>query len=145
MQLYTIGFTQKSAESFFTLLAENSVSLLADIRLRPGGQLSGFAKGTDLRYFLDRLCGGCGYVHLPLLAPTPEILDGYRSDHDWARYERRFAALMDERNVPGALDRALFAGNRVCLLCSEATPDQCHRRLVAQRLAAAWNAKVVHL
>ena len=145
MEIFTVGFTQKSAESFFTLLTENSITLLADIRLRPGGQLSGFAKGSDLSYFLGRLCNGCAYVHLPLLAPTPAILDGYRSDHDWARYELRFAALMNDRDVPHTLDRTLFELNRVCLLCSEATPDQCHRRLVAKRLADAWNARVVHL
>jgi uncharacterized protein (DUF488 family) len=145
MKIYTIGFTQKSAETFFTLLADNDITLLADIRLRPGGQLSGFSKGSDLAYFLERLCNGCGYLHLPLLAPTKEILDGYRSDGDWARYERRFRMLMDERNVPDTLDRALFANHRVCLLCSEATPEQCHRRLVAERLARGWGAEVMHL
>ncbi len=144
MEIYTIGFTQKSAETFFTLLAENQITLLADIRLRPGGQLSGFSKGSDLAYFLDRLCG-CAYQHMPLLAPTKDILDGYRKDGDWTRYERRFRLLLDERRVPDALDKALFEANRACLLCSEATPEQCHRRLVAERLAKAWQAQVVHL
>ncbi len=145
MDIYTVGFTQKSAELFFTLLADNAITLLMDIRLRPGGQLSGFSKGSDLAYFLDRLCNGCGYLHAPQLAPTKEILDEYRKDEDWARYERRFGRLMDERDVPAALDKSLFTNNRVCLLCSEATPEQCHRRLVAERLARVWKAQVVHL
>ena len=145
MDIYTIGFTQKSAEAFFTLLAQHEITLLADIRLRPGGQLSGFSKGSDLAYFLDRLCNGCRYLHMPLLAPTKDILDGYRRDDDWARYARRFHSLMDERSIPQALDKALFTDYRVCMLCSEATPEQCHRRLVAERLARAWEARVVHL
>ena len=81
MRLYTIGFTQKPAERFFGLLAEAGVGRLVDTRLRPGGQLAGFANGRDLPWLLDRLVG-CGYVHLPILAPTAEILDGYRADGD---------------------------------------------------------------
>lgn len=145
MKIYTIGFTKKSAERFFTLLRANGVERVVDIRLNPGGQLSGFAKGSDLAWFLDRL-NGCAYVHLPELAPTPEILTGYRQDHDWARYVSRFEALMDERNIPTALDRASFEASASCLLCSEATPDQCHRRLIAERMARAWQcAQIVHL
>jgi uncharacterized protein (DUF488 family) len=83
MLLYTIGFTQKSAREFFNLLQTNQVKRLVDIRVNPGGQLSGFAKQEDLPYFLKELANGCGYVHLPLLAPTKEILKEYRADNDW--------------------------------------------------------------
>ena len=145
MRLYTIGFTQKSAERFFTLLREHGVERIVDIRLNPGGQLSGFAKGSDLAWFLDRL-NGCGYVHLPELAPTQEILVDYRKDRDWERYTRRFEALMDERGIPHTLDRAAFETRASCLLCSEPTPDHCHRRLIAERITRAWpEVEVIHL
>jgi uncharacterized protein (DUF488 family) len=145
MKLYTIGFTQKSAERFFTLLAEHGVERVVDIRLRPDGQLSGFAKGRDLAWFLRRL-NGCAYIHLPILAPSEEIREDYRKDHDWERYVSRFETLMDERNIPGGLDRAAIAEQASCLLCSEPTPERCHRRLVAERLARAWpELEVVHL
>jgi uncharacterized protein (DUF488 family) len=145
VKLYTIGFTKKSAERFFDLLSENQVQRLLDIRLNPHGQLSGFTKQEDLAYFLDRLLG-CEYHHLQVLAPTDDILKSYRQDHQWDRYVRRFEALMDERNVPTALDKSLFTGAPSCLLCSEATPEQCHRRLVAERLMKHWpDLEVVHL
>jgi len=145
MKLYTIGFTKKSAARFFALLQENGVERVVDIRLNPGGQLSGFAKGSDLAWFLERL-NGCGYLHLPELAPTADILSGYRQDHDWTRYVQRFESLMDERGIPGAFDRASFEASASCLLCSEATPERCHRRLVAERIARAWpEVEVVHL
>jgi uncharacterized protein (DUF488 family) len=145
MKIYTIGFTRKSAERFFTLLAENGVERVVDIRLNPGGQLSGFAKGSDLAWFLRRL-NGCSYVHLPILAPTPEIFGDYRKDRDWDRYVPRFEALMDSRGIPAALDRASFASQPSCLLCSEPTPDRCHRRLVAERIARAWpDVEIVHI
>lgn len=145
MLLYTIGFTKKSAERFFGLLAEHKVQCLVDIRLHPSSQLSGFAKGDDLAYFL-RAIVKCNYVHLAELTPTEAILSDYRTDHDWARYVTRFEALMDERKVPESLDQDLFRTQTCCLLCSEATPEQCHRRLVAERLERAWpGLRVQHL
>lgn len=145
MRLYTIGFTKKTAERFFSLLTDHGVATLVDIRLNPDGQLSGYAKRTDLAWFLDRIAN-IDYRHLPQLAPTDAILSDYRRDHDWPMYVHRFEALMEQRDVPAALDRALFAQQVCCLLCSEATPEQCHRRLVAERLAAAWpELEVVHL
>ena len=144
MEIYTIGFTQKPAERFFGLLREHGVRRLLDTRLHPDGQLAGFAKRLDLPYFLRELTG-CDYVHVPTLAPTDEILTGYRGDKDWTGYVRRFEALMDERGVPDRLDRALF-DRPVVLLCSEHRPDKCHRRLVAERLARTWSdTKIVHL
>ena len=145
MKLYTIGFTQKSARRFFELLQSNSVQCLIDARLHPGGQLSGFAKQDDLRFFLERLIG-CEYEHLPELAPEDEFLSAYRQDHNWTRYAEKFDALMDARDIPNSLDRTLFQGQACCLLCSEAKPDCCHRRLVAERIAGLWpGVEVVHL
>lgn len=145
MKLYTIGLTQKSAARFFALLREHGVERVVDIRLKPGGQLSGFAKGSDLAWFLEEI-NGCDYLHLPALAPTAEIRDDYRKDHDWDRYVRRFEALMDERGIPATLDQVSFADQVSCLLCSEPTPEQCHRRLVAERMARDWaGIEIVHL
>ena len=146
MQIYTIGFTQKSAETFFGLLKTHYIQRLVDIRLRPNGQLSGFARRDDLPYFLRELAGGCEYVHLSELAPTKEILDDYRKDKNWLRYVTRFELLMDEREIPTTLEWGDFDSKTSCLLCSEATPEQCHRRLVAERLAAHWTGvEIVHL
>ncbi len=146
MKLYTIGFAEKSAELFFELLRQHGVQRVVDIRLRPDGQLAGFAKRGDLPYFLSKLAEGCQYVHLPELAPTREMLTEYHSDSDWSRFARRFEALMDERGIPGMLDRTGFETVTSCLLCSEPTPEHCHRRLVAERLATYWPyVEVTHL
>jgi uncharacterized protein (DUF488 family) len=146
MKIYTIGFTKKSAQTFFELLRQNGVQRLVDIRLKPSGQLSGFAKKEDLPYFLDQLSGGCTYVHLPELAPSEEVLSAYRETKHWPLYEAQFQALMDSRDIPGILDRASFEKQASCLLCSEDTPKQCHRRLVAERLAEHWpDVEIIHL
>lgn len=146
MKLYTIGFTQKRAETFFELLRCSGIQRLVDIRVSPDGQLSGFARKDDLPYFLDRLADGCAYLHLPELAPTKDILKDYRAAGDWQRYVLRFEMLMDERGIPATLRREDFEAQVSCLLCSEATPDQCHRWLVAERLAAHWpGVEIIHL
>jgi uncharacterized protein (DUF488 family) len=146
MIIYTIGFTQKSAEEFFNLIRQNGIHRVVDIRLRPSGQLAGFARKEDLPYFLKNLADGCDYLHLPELAPTKEILDGYRSGGAWADYEQQFQALMDERGVPDILDQESFKRLPSCLLCSEATPVQCHRRLVVERLQSHWpEVEIFHL
>jgi len=145
MEIYTVGFAGKTAEAFFGTLKRAGVRRVVDIRLRPNGGLSLFARGTDLPFLLRELCGA-EYVHVPLLAPTKDLLSDYRKKRiDWPEYERRYRALLDERDVAGKLDRALFAVP-AALLCSEASADQCHRRLAAEYLQSHWpGISVTHL
>ena len=79
MKIFTIGFTKKSAESFFTLLKNSGAKRLVDVRLNNVSQLAGFAKKEDLKYFLRAICG-MEYLHLPELAPTQEMLDAYKKE-----------------------------------------------------------------
>jgi uncharacterized protein (DUF488 family) len=144
VRLFTIGFTRKTARDFFTALREAGVRRVVDVRLSNASQLAGFTKKGDLAYFLREI-GGIDYVHRPELAPTKEILDGYKKKNlTWPEYEERFARLVAERQVetllvPGDLDHA-------CLLCSEPKADKCHRRLVAEYLRGKWgNVEIRHL
>ena len=141
--LFTIGFSKKTAEEFFRLLQEAGVRKVIDIRESRVGQLAGFAKYPDIAFFLQRLLN-IEYVHEPLFAPSPEIRTAYRKTHDWEQYEKSFLELMEQRKVLGQLDPEAFAG-KVGLLCSEAGPEKCHRRLVAQLLAQHWNARGHHV
>ncbi len=144
IRLFTIGFTRKSAEAFFTRLSKAGVKRVIDIRLNNVSQLAGFAKRDDLRYFLKALCK-IDYTHLPELAPTKEIMDNFkRKKGEWSVYERDFQRLLQERRPGETISRDLFDG--ACLLCSEDRPDHCHRRLVAEYLADTWgNVEIVHL
>lgn len=145
LQIYTIGFTKKTAKQFFDLLKKNGIECLVDVRLRPYGQLAGFTKKEDLRYFLKELID-CDYRHIERLAPTDEILKAYRNDNDWSKYQSSFLALLQDRGIPETLDRTLFEDKACCLLCSEPTPEKCHRRLVAELLANTWeDVTIIHL
>ncbi|HEY1378455.1 MAG TPA: DUF488 domain-containing protein, partial [Gemmataceae bacterium] len=128
MDVYTIGFAQKSAADFFGLLRKAGIRRLVDVRLRNVSQLAGFTKRDDLAFFVKELCGA-HYVHEPRLAPTEDMLDAYKkAKGSWAEYERRFLRLLAERKIEKTLDRKLFAVP-AALLCSEPTPEHCHRRL----------------
>ncbi|CAN5685454.1 hypothetical protein BH23CHL2_BH23CHL2_03270 [soil metagenome] len=145
MEIYTIGFTQKSAEEFFELLIRNNIQRLIDVRLNNKSQLAGFTKQQDLEYFLHEI-GKIRYIHEPRLAPTPELLTGYRKkQYSWEDYEQIFGQLMEERAVERVLDPALFEVPAV-LLCSEPTAEHCHRRLVAEYLQHHWGTvEILHL
>lgn len=133
----TIGFTKSNAENFFEKLLTAGVKKLIDVRLHNTSQLAGFAKADDLAYFLKKI-GGIQYVHQPLLAPTDLMLKQYKKEKgDWSVYEARFLALMADREIETRFSPQIFDG--ACLLCSEATPHHCHRRLVCEYLNEKWN------
>lgn len=137
MEIYSIGFTQKSASQFFGALKAERIERLLDVRLNNTSQLAGFAKCSDLPYFLREICGAA-YEHEPLLAPTQEILDAFKKRKgDWETYREAYLALIGSRQVETALSRESFEKKTV-LLCSEATPEHCHRRLALEYIQKHW-------
>jgi uncharacterized protein (DUF488 family) len=137
MKVYTIGFTQTTAESFFTRLSRAGVCRVIDVRLNNESQLAGFAKRKDLQYFCRTICN-IDYVHLTDLAPTANLLDAYKKGGgSWTTYEREFTDLIAKRRIEDSVSKELMDGG--CLLCSEAKPEHCHRRLVAEYLRARWH------
>ena len=172
MEIYTIGFTKKKAEELFNLLKERDIEQLVDVRINNMSQLAGFTKRDDFTYFLGQILG-TNYLHEPLLAPTDELLKEYRTkiknipksknlakikdmtarrearkryeEKAWKDYETKFLKLMLEREVESKISQDLF-DKRTVLLCSEAGPEKCHRRLVIEYLNQAWgDVQAVHL
>jgi uncharacterized protein (DUF488 family) len=140
--LYTIGFTQLPLAEFIGLLRGASVDAVVDIRLRNTSQLAGWAKRDDLAFLL-REGFGIAYEHVPLFAPSDELLDRYHDDHDWDSYIPIYHALLAERPILD-LGRDIFARYRApCLLCSEPTPERCHRRLLAEYLGKHLHGIVI--
>ena len=143
--IYTIGHTRKSLRQFIGLLQEAEVDAVIDVRLRNTSQLAGFAKRDDLAFLL-REGFGIAYEHVVELAPTAEILDAYKKDHDWSAYEHTYPQLLAERDALTIGQRLLKRYQRPCLLCAEDTPDHCHRRLLAEYLAERISdLEIVHL
>jgi uncharacterized protein (DUF488 family) len=145
MKLFTIGFTKKSAEKFFSLLSGAGVKRVIDVRLNNTSQLAGFAKRDDLRYFTKEICG-IEYVEASQFAPTQDILAPYKLKKSvtWETYAAQYQHLIRERAVESSFDPAQL--DAACLLCSEDQPHHCHRRLLAEYLQQHWrNVQIIHL
>ena len=129
--IYTIGYKGKSLETFINQLHEAGVDGVIDVRLRNTSHLAGYTKRNDLAFLL---CEGFGiaYNHHPELAPSLEIFEAYRDKSDWAAYAASFLPLLEERAAEEVGREILSRYNAPCLLCSEPTAEQCHRRLVAE-------------
>ena len=145
MEVYTIGFTKRTAADFFGTLRRAGVKRLLDVRLNNSSQLAGFTKKENLPFFLKEIYGA-EYIHEPLLAPTQDLLNDYKKKKgNWQDYERGFLQLMAQRRIEEKIDRRLFEAP-TALLCSEATAQHCHRRLVLEYLSNKWgDIKAVHL
>ncbi len=145
MIIYSMGFAQKNAERFFNLIRSNEIEVLIDIRLNNKSQLAGFTKGNDLPFLLKEICN-CKYVHKIDYAPTKDILSAYqKKEIDWRGYEERFLPLIVKRKIELDFGKSFSNNQRVCLLCTEPTPEMCHRRLVAEYLQKKFNAEVRHI
>ncbi len=144
ISIYTIGFSKKDAETFFGALQKSGIRRVVDIRLRNTSHLAGFTKRDDLRFFLKRIAG-IEYEHRPDLAPSEELLTDYQKKRvDWDEYERRFRSIMIERRIECLVTPEEM--NSTCLLCSEPTPDKCHRRLVVEYLQRKWGSvRITHI
>lgn len=142
LQVYTIGFTQKNAEVFFTLLKNSGAKRIVDVRLNNTSQLAGFAKQDDLKYIAK--LHDIGYIYIPELAPTKEIRETItnrkKPEKDWPIYEKNFFKLMKERSIEELMKSKIRDGD--CLLCSEHEPDYCHRRLVIEYLNKKWGDSI---
>ncbi|MGF6770085.1 uncharacterized protein (DUF488 family) [Paraburkholderia sp. GAS199] len=141
----TIGFTGKSAKSFFDLLARAGVKTVLDVRLNNTSQLAGFAKKQDLAFFLKQICSAA-YIEVKDLAPEAALLKRYQSKLlAWDDYADAYLELLAKRRVESALDAAMF--DSACLLCSEHLPHRCHRRLALEYLNSQWGGRlaVTHL
>lgn len=143
--LYTIGYTEKSAQQFFSLLKSSTANKLIDIRLHNTSQLAGFTKKADLIFFLKTILNW-EYLEAAILAPTKDILADYKHKKiTWNEYEIKYLALLHKRKAEQCIKRDVLENS--VLLCSEHLPDHCHRRLAAEYLNTVFDNtfKITHL
>lgn len=143
-ELYTIGFTKKSAEQFFDLLTTNKVEKIVDTRINNTSQLAGYAKNPDLQFFAKKI-GNIKYQHETDFAPTKELLAKYRKkEMTWEAYEIEYLNLLDMRKIAKKINIEKL--HKHCLLCSEHTAEKCHRRLLAEYFQSVKSdVKIIHL
>lgn len=139
-KIFTIGFSGKSPDAFIEVLNAVRVRAVWDVRLWRASAYVPFYSGENLATVL----GAC-YEYHPEFAPTTEILTGYKNGTiSWADYEKMYRELLATRRPTDGL--APDDIDRVCLLCTEKSALQCHRRLATEYIAKQIpDTEIVHL
>lgn len=139
-KIFTIGFSGKSPDAFMDVLNAVRVRAVWDIRLWRTSTYVPFYSGDSLAAAL-----GPQYEYHPEFAPTAEILAGYKDGHiTWPDYERMYRELLATRQPTAGLVASDL--DRICLLCTEKSAAQCHRRLAAEYIAEQFSdVEIVHL
>lgn len=132
--VFTIGYEGADVDRFLAALADAGVATLADVRAVALSRKRGFSK-TALR---DALASrDIGYEHFIRLG-TPKAGREAARAGDGALMRRIYC---DEVLATGPAQEALrdleslAASRPICLLCFERDPANCHRTVLAQRLA----------
>ncbi len=133
--VWTIGHSTRDLASFLELLRASSIELLVDIRRFPGSRRFPHFHSADLADSLSR--EGIGYRHL-------ESLGGRRTLHlpdspNTAWRVPAFNAFADYMGTPAfelGLSELIAEAEkrRATIMCSEAVPWRCHRRLISDAL-----------
>ena len=139
-KIFTIGFSGKSPDAFLDVLNAVRVRAVWDIRLWRVSAYVPFYSGDSLAGVL-----GTRYEYHPEFAPSTEILASYKDGRiTWPDYELMYRELLATRHptaglTPDALDR-------ICLLCTEKSATQCHRRLAAEYITTQFpDTEIMHL
>ncbi len=134
-RIWTVGHSNRELDDFLDLLADAGIERIADVRRFPGSRRQPHFGADALRASLDER--GIAYAHFPDLGgrrgkPAPDSpntgwrVASFAAYADYMATEAFRTGL--EQLEAAALDR------RTAMMCSEAVPWRCHRRLVADAL-----------
>ncbi len=139
-KIFTIGFSDKNPDAFMDVLNAVRARAVWDIRLWRVSTYVPFYSGDSLSATL-----GPRYEYHPEFAPTSEILAGYKDGRiTWPDYERLYRELLATRRPTAGLVSTDL--DRICLLCTEKSAIQCHRRLAAEYIATQFpDTKITYL
>lgn len=145
-RLFTIGYEGISLEAYLNKLLQNGVRLLVDVRRNPLSMKFGFSKGQ-----LQKSCGmlGIAYTHLPELGIASEhrqTLDT-QADYDALFEAYKSSTLHETTASQQKVLQLLHEYDRIALTCFEANICQCHRKPLAESIAAlpGFDYRLEHL
>ena len=142
MKIYTVGYEGLDIDSFLSLLAENDIETVVDVREMPLSRKPGFSKKS--RASVLNLSGR-EYVHMVDLGCPKQVRDRYREDGNWKRYTEGFMKHLKTQDDAIAKLSALVATSNCALLCYEADSNFCHRSMVASAVKDYCGARVTHI
>jgi len=146
--LFTIGYAGFSISDFIGALRRNGIQLLVDIRENPFSRMKDFsAKNLSGHLASAKL----EYLHLKQLGCPAEIRRALKESGDFLAYKSSYGRHLETQIDTLNKLHNLLQSNNLCLMCLEQDETDCHRLIVAERLAeiAASGGheqlKIVHL
>ena len=130
--MFTIGYQQAKPDAVLSELQRAKIDLLVDIRAVAASRRPGFSK-RQLAASLDE--AGIAYIHLQKLGTPAQGRQAARAgdlDTLWRIYDKHIKT-PEAQAALGELLALIKSGKRVCLLCYERDPNECHRRDVYKR------------
>jgi uncharacterized protein (DUF488 family) len=142
---FTVGYEQSEPENFIRRLQDNGVEMIVDVRDMPLSRKRGFSK-NQLQELLEEV--DIDYLHVKPLGAPKEIRDPLRAGGSWWEYVKGYERVL--RNQTAQIDALikLSREKRICLLCFERNPAECHRSMVAremERRAKEFPVQVEHI
>lgn len=136
--VYTIGHSTRTIEQFVALLKEHGIELLVDVRRFPGSRRHPQFGSAALAEALAE--AGIAYRHAEALGGRRSSEGGGASRNGAWRHAafRAYADYMATPEFRRALGELIDDSNRrtVVIMCAEAVPWRCHRRLITDALLA---------
>lgn len=142
--ILTLGYEKRSIEEYIDVLTSADVRVLFDVRETAWSHKPGFSKAR-LRAELERV--GIRYLHLPAVG-NPKVLRSRAKTHAECLASYRIHLDQNpacEDSFDAAVREALLRGERICLMCFERHPDDCHRGIIAERWVRRHGGRVEHL
>lgn len=142
-KIFTIGYEQATQAQVIGALKAAGVTLVIDVRAVAASRRAGFSKSILAASLKDE---GLDYLHLKALGTPKAGREAARAGRTGEMHDIFEAHLAEPEAAVALADAADLAGQRPsALLCYEADPAQCHRRILTDRLAREGGFDVIDL
>ncbi len=128
---FTVGYEQSEAEDFIRRLQDNGIEMIIDVRDMPLSRRRGFSK-NQLQQLLTE--ADIEYLHVKPLGAPKEIRDPLRAGGSWWEYIKGYERVLRSQTTQIDALIKLASEKRICLLCFERNPAECHRSLIAREM-----------
>jgi uncharacterized protein (DUF488 family) len=137
MALYTIGYQGRSLDKLIDILNAYDIRQLLDVRENAWSRKPGFTKG-ELEEAFDET--DIGYRHVESLGNPKSFREKADSTEECLQMYREYL----EEEPPDTLEDVAELADRedICLMCYEADPEECHRRVITDLIG---DIEPVHL
>jgi uncharacterized protein (DUF488 family) len=130
-ELYTAGYEGVTIDTFISNLLCNDIECVLDVRALPLSRKPGFSK-TQLAQRLLR--AKINYIHLGELGSPKPLREKLKSTGDYPAFFKKMDRYLTSKK--DAIEEAYYhvKNNLCCLMCFERYAEQCHRKIVAQKI-----------